>query len=222
MDYLATLGAPCAPLADRMIEVRNLSKSFGEIDVLSDISFSVRKGETVAIKGPSGVGKSTLLRLIAGIEGDYSGEIQRAEKIAMVFQEPTLLPWRSVIDNILLVHGHLDHNSALAALDRVGIASKAAMFPGQLSLGQQRRLALARAFAGDPAVLILDEPFVSLDPEIADEMFRLTEDLISETQPATVFVTHIPSEAERFTRRILSLAGSPATLISPNPEKGKT
>lgn len=196
-----------------MISVRDVSKSFGDSAVLERITFEVQTGETVALKGPSGIGKSTLLRLIAGIDTDYRGTITRSDNIAIVFQEPTLMPWRSVLDNITLVHPRLGAKPARAALDRVGIASKAALFPGQLSLGQQRRLSLARAFAGAPDVLILDEPFVSLDPETADEMFVLTEALIRESQPATLFVTHIATEAARLADRTLTLVGNPASLI---------
>ncbi len=86
------------------------------------------------------------------------------------------------------------------------------LFPGQLSLGQQRRLALARAFAGEPDFLIMDEPFVSLDPKIAEVMLSLTETLISEVRPATLFVTHARAEAERLKARILELRGAPAAL----------
>lgn len=198
-----------------MIAVANVSKSFGEMDVLSNITFNVAKGETVSLKGPSGIGKSTLLRLIVGIDNDYSGTIKRPENIAMVFQEPNLLPWRTALDNIKLMHGKLSGSAAMHALERVGIAEKSTAFPGQMSLGQQRRLSLARAFAGSPDVLVLDEPFVSLDPDTADDMFQLTETLIRETQPATLFVTHVEAEAKRLADRVLTLAGTPATLLSP-------
>ena len=97
-------------------------------------------------------------------------------------------------------------------LGRVGLSGKADDFPGQLSLGQQRRVALARAFVGRPELLILDEPFVSLDPALAEEMMALTESLIVETRPAVLLVTHVQTEAERLGDRIRRLGGSPATL----------
>ncbi|AFL51675.1 NitT/TauT family transport system ATP-binding protein [Sinorhizobium fredii] len=195
-----------------MIKVDVRRKIFGDEEILRDIRFEMEVGETLAILGPSGIGKSTLLRLIAGIDHAFKGEINRPEKIAMVFQEPVLLPWRSVLQNLTLVHTELGTQAALSALERVGIVDKAHQFPGQLSLGQQRRLALARAFAGRPELLVMDEPYVSLDPATAEEMLALTEALIAETGPAVILVTHSDVEANRLTRRCLRLAGKPATI----------
>jgi NitT/TauT family transport system ATP-binding protein len=130
----------------------------------------------------------------------------------MVFQDPTLLPWRSALDNLRIVHPGLGADEAQAMLDKVGLGDRGAAFPGQLSLGQQRRLSLARAFAGRPDLLILDEPFVSLDAATGEEMLALTERLIAETRPATLLVTHARAEAERLANRIMHLAGQPAVL----------
>lgn len=195
-----------------MINVHVASKSFGATHILKDISFKVGKGETLALLGPSGIGKSTLLGLVAGTDTDFTGQITRPERLSIVFQEPTLLPWRTVLQNISLIHQDLSNDDAQSALDRVGLNNKADLFPRQLSLGQQRRLALARAFAKTPDLLIMDEPFVSLDAEMADEMLSLTETLIKDAQPATIFVTHSGREAKRLATRILTLSGSPATL----------
>lgn len=196
-----------------MIEVDVARKTFDGTEVLRDIRFAVAAGETVALQGPSGIGKTTLLRLIAGIDRDFDGRVVTPEPMAMVFQEPTLLPWRSVLENITLVHPDLGSDAARAALDRVGIGAKADLFPGQMSLGQQRRLALARAFAAQPQALILDEPFVSLDPELAHEMLELARSLIQDAKPATLFVTHSREEAESLSDRVLTLGGQPATLV---------
>lgn len=204
-----------------MIKVDVRRKAFGEQEILRDIRFEMEIGETIAILGASGIGKSTLLRLIAGIDPDFEGEIVRPDKIAMVFQEPVLLPWRSVLQNLTLVHPQLGKDAALSALERIGIADKARLFPGQLSLGQQRRLALARAFAGRPELLVMDEPYVSLDPGTAEDMLELTEALIADTKPAVILVTHSQSEADRLARRTLRLAGRPATLVGdPSPDVG--
>ena len=201
-----------------MIRIDLKSKKFGSIPVLGPISFSIAPGETVALVGPSGIGKSTLLRIVAGIDTRIDGTIDRPQNLAMVFQEPTLLPWRSAIDNLRAVHPGLARETALEALAQVGLAGKEAMFPGQLSLGQQRRLALARAFSGDPELLVMDEPFVSLDSETAEAMLSLTETLIARHRPSTLFVTHARAEAERLAQRILTLeAGPQGAVLGPEP-----
>ncbi|HXV29982.1 MAG TPA: ABC transporter ATP-binding protein [Sinorhizobium sp.] len=196
-----------------MIKIDVRRKAFGEEEILRDIRFDMEVGETVAILGQSGIGKSTLLRLIAGIDPVFIGGIMRPEKIAMVFQEPVLLPWRSIVDNLTLVHPNIGTKAALSTLERTGILDKAQLFPGQLSLGQRRRLALARAFAGLPELLLMDEPYVSLDPTTAEDMLALTEALIAETSAAVILVTHSDAEAHRLARRCLRLAGKPATIV---------
>lgn len=193
-----------------MIRIAIKSKFFGDTQVLGQIDLTIERGETVAVIGPSGIGKSTLLRIVAGIDTAFDGEVPQSKSLAMMFQQPTLLPWRSALDNLLIVHPGLGSDRAGQALERVGLAQKANAFPGQLSLGQQRRLSMARAFAGTPELLIMDEPFVSLDPDLADSMLALTETLIAEHRPATLFVTHSRPEAERLAHRVLILQGAPA------------
>lgn len=195
-----------------MISVDVRRKAFGTSEILRNVRFDMQDGQAIAILGASGIGKSTLLRLIAGIDDAFEGEIVRPQTIAMVFQEPVLLPWRSVLENLTLVHPTLGDAVARQALERIGIGDKADLFPGQLSLGQQRRLSLARAFAGRPALLVMDEPYVSLDPQTAQEMLELTEALIAESRPSVILVTHSESEARRLADRTFRLVGSPATL----------
>ena len=192
-----------------MIHIGIRQKRFANDIVLGPISFDIAAGETVTLTGPSGIGKTTLLRLVAGIDSDFEGQIARPDRLAIVFQEPILLPWRSALDNLTLIHCELPRDDAEAALSDVGLEGKGDLFPGQLSLGQQRRLALARAFAGQPEFLIMDEPFVSLDAETAETMLTLTEDLIAQHRPSTLFVTHSKLEAHRLSDRILSLIYGP-------------
>ncbi len=195
-----------------MIALDIPGRAFGDRAVLGPVSFRVGPGEVLAILGPSGAGKTTLLRIAAGIDDGATGEVRRPDRIAAVFQEPTLLPWRSVLRNLTVVHPGLTERAARAMLDRVGIGAEAGLFPGQLSLGQQRRLAIARAFAGRPELLLLDEPFVSLDPATAEAMADLTAELIAETRPATILVTHSRAEADRLATRQMTLTGRPAVL----------
>lgn len=199
-----------------MICVDIKAKNFGASRILKDVAFKVLKGDCLAILGKSGVGKSTLLRLVAGLDQDYEGTVRCPERMAFVFQEPTLLPWRTALDNILIVHPELSQAAARDMLANVGLADKTDLFPRQMSLGQQRRLSLARAFAGCPELLILDEPFASLDSKTAASMIALTKRLISENAQSTLFVTHSKEEAEELADRTLLLAGAPATAAMNN------
>jgi ABC-type nitrate/sulfonate/bicarbonate transport system ATPase subunit len=196
-----------APVVD--IDLRSFSKNGTAI--LGQIKITLSRAETLALVGPSGIGKTSLLRIIAGIEKGFEGDRRVKGKIAMVFQEPTLLPWRTVRDNITIPTG-VDARTAEDALADVGLAGRGSDYPGQLSLGQQRRLSLARAFAVKPTLLLLDEPFVSLDPALADEMIALFIKLREAHQVASIFVTHVVNEAERMASRTIRLAGSPARL----------
>ncbi|MCA8883093.1 MAG: ABC transporter ATP-binding protein [Rhodobacteraceae bacterium] len=186
-------------------------KVFGGTRVLGAVSITLDPGQTLAVTGPSGIGKSTLLRIMAGLDRDYEGRVWRPERLSMVFQEPTLLPWRTARANLTLTTG-IDAARADRALDEVGLAGMGDRFPGQLSLGQQRRLALARAFAMDPDLLLMDEPFVSLDTARAEELYALFEALRARRPVATVLVTHDLGEARRLADRIVRLDGLPATL----------
>ena len=181
--------------------------------VLRDVSLRLNRGETLALVGQSGIGKSSLLRVIAGIDTGQDATCAVRGTCAMVFQEPTLLPWRSVADNIRVTTGALPADID-AALRDVGLDGRGADYPGQLSLGQQRRLSLARAFAVKPDLLLLDEPFVSLDPDLAHEMMALFARLRAQHDIATILVTHVAEEAEKLASRIMTLGGSPATITS--------
>lgn len=187
--------------------------TFAGRPVLGPVGFDLRAGETVALTGPSGVGKTTLLRILAGLQ-PHRGTVERPDRLGMVFQEPTLLPWRSLRDNLTLPL-RISADAAEDALTEVGLGGRGDDFPRQLSLGQQRRMALARAFAGDPELLLMDEPFVSLDTKLADEMMTLFEALRARRTVTTLLVTHVMSEAERLATRTLRLSGAPATLDAP-------
>jgi NitT/TauT family transport system ATP-binding protein len=195
-----------------MIEVDIRHMRYGETEILRQIRFTIAEGQTLAILGPSGVGKTTLLRVIAGLVGNFEGEVSGAGKLAMVFQEPTLLPWRSALDNLTLTAG-ITEDAAQAALAEVDLAGKEGHFPGQLSLGQQRRLSLARAFAAEPDLLLLDEPFASLDETTATAMLTLTSRLLESRNVACLLVTHAAEEAVALADRALLMAGQPGTIV---------
>ncbi len=188
------------------------SKTFGATHILKDVSFALSRGETLVLRGPSGVGKSTILRLISGLDTEFDGNIQLQDKLSIAFQEPTLLPWCNVVENLTIIEG-VDEKMTLEALASVGLREKVNAFPNDLSLGQQRRLALARAFVIKPDVLLMDEPFVSLDDRLSDDVIGVYEKLRSETGVSTLLVTHNEREAARLGDRILTLAGQPATLV---------
>lgn len=186
-------------------------KSFGQREILGRIELTVSRGERLAILGPSGIGKSTLLRILAGLDSRFRGQLQGGDRLALVFQEPVLLPWRDAIANITIPTG-CDADTARHWMEQVGLSGHETKFPRQMSLGQQRRLALARAFAADPDILLADEPFASLDEDTRARMLALTEELLTRTGAGLVIVTHDATEAEALRARSLRLSGNPAEL----------
>lgn len=189
-------------------------KSFGPRPVLGPLRLSVGRGERLALLGPSGIGKSTLLRILSGLDQDYQGRLEAPERLAPVFQEPVLLPWRDALANVTIATG-CPPQVARDWIAQVGLAGHEAKFPRQLSLGQQRRLALARAFAAGPDILMMDEPFASLDGDTQTRMIALTDALLARSGAGLVLVTHDPAEAQALDCRILRLEGVPAVLQPP-------
>lgn len=187
------------------------SKSFAGRPVLGSLLLEVAAGERVALLGPSGIGKTTLVRIVAGLDRNFDGSLDAPERLAMVFQEPTLLPWRTALLNVTLPTG-ADPDTARRLMAEVGLAGREGAYPRQLSLGQQRRLGLARAFAAHPQILLMDEPFASLDAATAGRMLDLTARLLDDSGAGLIMVTHDPAEAARLDARPLVLAGSPARL----------
>ncbi|MEM7631839.1 MAG: ATP-binding cassette domain-containing protein [Pseudomonadota bacterium] len=200
-------------MGDPLLDLRLRALAHHGTPVLHDVALQLARGDTLALVGPSGVGKSSLLRVIAGIDTGQNAACTLRGTCAMVFQEPTLLPWRTVADNIRVTTG-ADAAAIERALADVGLDGRGPDFPSQLSLGQQRRLSLARAFAVRPDLLLLDEPFVSLDADLVEEMMALFAQLRAQHGVATILVTHVWEEAQKLANRIVTLGGSPATITS--------
>ena len=203
------------------LEIRIARKAYlapsGErLDVLRDIAFGVGPREVVALVGPSGCGKTTLLRIVAGLDTDFEGEVVRPEagRIGMVFQEPRLLAWRTVEDNVRLVAPDAKPDALVSLFDALELTEHRSHHPGELSLGLARRASLARAFAVDPSLLLLDEPFVSLDLPLARRLRQQLVTLIETHGTATLIVTHDPEEAVCLADRVLLLSPRPSRILA--------
>jgi ABC-type nitrate/sulfonate/bicarbonate transport system ATPase subunit len=181
-------------------------KSFGPTQVLGPIDLRLAPSSVTAILGPSGSGKTTLLRLVAGLSAADGGTAAEDLRIGMAFQEPYLLPWRSLQQNVELV----GPESGLLA--RFGLDHARSLYPGQVSLGMARRASLARALAASPDLLILDEPFASLDSGTARSLRQDLSEIISERGLTTLMVTHNAEDAARLADAVYWLKGRPATL----------
>jgi len=209
---VGALGAAVAPVSAGLA-VDLAEKRFGEREVLGPIRFSLAPGERAALLGPSGIGKSTLLGLIAGLDTEYEGRILKPQgRIAMVFQAPRLLPWRTLAQNIALVPGAGDPARARRLLADVGLGDAADSYPETVSLGMQRRAALARALAVEPALILLDEPLASLDAETAAAMRDLLGQAFERSGAAVLMTTHDRREALALADRVLEIRGRPARL----------
>jgi NitT/TauT family transport system ATP-binding protein len=195
------------------------SASGGTIEVLRETAFTLKAGTVGALVGPSGCGKTTLLRIITGLDSDYTGTVHLPDhgKLGMVFQEPRLLPWRSVEQNVRLGAPEASDADLDALFVALGLAAHRRHFPGELSLGQARRVALARAFAVKPDLLVLDEPFVSLDAALAKRLQEELAALVTSRHITTLIVTHSIDEAIGLADRLFVLSASPARVIAEVP-----
>lgn len=206
------------------IIVERLSHHYGALSVLQDISFRVSSGEIVAVLGPSGCGKTTLLRILGGLERPASGTVATRSDdpagggIRYVFQDPTLLPWRTVAGNVALPLedrpiAKAERAARVAeALARVDLAAFADHYPKTLSGGMRQRVSIARALVVEPAVLLMDEPLASLDALTRDRLIADLSRLWVESRFTCVYVTHSPAEAARLGHRVVVLSQRPAQI----------
>ena len=190
------------------------------VPAIRDLVIDVEPESMTVLMGPSGCGKTTLLRIVAGLDGRFTGEVDVPEgaRIGVMFQEPRLLPWRTVRQNIELVAAPDFSEGDLEWLaSAVGIADILPRFPQELSLGMARRVALARAFATRPDLLLLDEPFVSLDERTADRLRRLLLEVWQARPTTAILVTHNPREAILVADQLVLLAPRPTRVVERVP-----
>ena len=206
------------------LKVRIAHKAFTAVsgerfDVLRDICFDLRHSEVGALVGPSGCGKTTILRIIAGLDVDFNGTITRplSGRLGMVFQEPRLLPWRTVDDNVRLVAPNIAPEMLASLFEVLDLEAHYMHYPGELSLGLARRVALARALAIGPDLLLLDEPLVSLDEALAERLRAQLAILIESRPITTLLVTHDLQEVVRLADRIFLLSPRPAQIVAEIP-----
>ena len=211
-------------MSDNMIQVKNVSKWYGPVQVLNDCSVNIDKGDVVVVCGPSGSGKSTLIKTVNGLEPIQKGDIvvngisltdpktdlpKLRSKVGMVFQHFELFPHLSVTENLTIAQIKVLGRSAdeaktrgLKMLDRVGLMAHKDKFPGQLSGGQQQRVAIARALSMDPIVMLFDEPTSALDPEMVGEVLDVMVGLAKEGMTMMV-VTHEMGFARKVANRVI-------------------
>ena len=232
-----------------IIDINDLSKAFGDLKVLTNISTQIRKGDVVCVIGPSGSGKSTFLRCMNLLETPTSGHIyfegtditdpktnidKLRQKMGMVFQQFNLFPHMTILDNMTLAPMKLlgrpkdeAETEALKLLERVGLKEKASAYPGQLSGGQKQRVAIARALAMEPEILLFDEPTSALDPEMVGEVLEVMRGLANEGMTMLV-VTHEMAFARDVSNHVVYMAdgviceeGSPSDIFE-NPQNART
>ncbi|GAB2811462.1 ABC transporter ATP-binding protein [Actinoallomurus bryophytorum] len=203
--------APVAGVATTVASTRGLSRAFDGRSILDGLDLDIERGEFVALLGRSGSGKSTLLRALAGLDRGTTGDLTVRGTVSVAFQEPRLLPWKRVIDNIALgLDGRASKDKARAALEEVGLTPLAGAWPLTLSGGEAQRASLARALVREPGLLLLDEPFSALDALTRITMHRLVLDLWTRHADdggrlSVLLVTHDVDEALLLADRVLVL-----------------
>jgi sulfonate transport system ATP-binding protein len=205
------VAAPQSPVPAQVASVRGLSRAFGDRSILDGLDLDIERGEFVALLGRSGSGKSTLLRALAGLDRDTTGELTVRGTVSVAFQEPRLLPWKRVIDNVALgLGGKAPESRARDALEEVGLDALGGAWPLTLSGGEAQRASLARALVREPGLLLLDEPFSALDALTRITMHRLVLDLWTRhagdgERLSVLLVTHDVDEALLLADRVLVL-----------------
>jgi len=199
------------------LRLREVSRHFGEVEVLREITLEIKHGEFVAVVGPSGCGKTTLLNLLSGYDRPSSGQAERRGNVRMVYQADGLFPWKTVEENIALGLRHLrdtdERQRQISSMVRlIDLEGFERHYPYQLSGGMRQRVELARALAGDSDILLMDEPFSSLDYLTRLRMREELARFLRELPRTTVLVTHDIEEAAQLADRVVVLSGRPAEI----------
>jgi sulfonate transport system ATP-binding protein len=217
VDGVALAADPAAEADDLVVQVRGLRRVFGTRAVLDGIDLSLRAGDFIALLGPSGTGKTTLLRILAGLDSADAGQVLVPRVRSVVFQEPRLVMAHRVWRNVVLGARRASkaRNRAIQSLTEVGLETHSNAWPVTLSGGEAQRVALARALATEPALLLLDEPFAALDALTRIRMHDLVARLYARHQPAVVLVTHDVDEAILLADRVLVLSDGSIGLNVP-------
>jgi ABC-type nitrate/sulfonate/bicarbonate transport system ATPase subunit len=208
-------------VAALILEVKIERKCFGsgaaEQVVLAGIEFSLGEGEIIALVGPSGCGKTTLLKIVGGLDSGFAGRVQwlgaKPPRIGTIFQNPRLLPWRTVRQNLLLVEPPGGVQAIDDLLRVLGLWPFRNLYPPQISLGMARRVAIVRAFAIVPDLVLLDEPFVSLDPAMAERGREVLLDAWRRRPTSALLVTHDLLDAAALADRMVLLSASPSRIV---------
>lgn len=215
---------------DAWVEFRNVALRYstqrgGDHLALQDLNFSVRKGEFLAVLGPSGCGKSTLLKLISGLLSPSEGSVQLdrvpvngpRRDVGMVFQQATLLPWDTVLDNVLLPAKIMRQPNATKRakelLEMVGLSAYARSYPYELSGGMQQRVGIARSLIHDPQILLMDEPFAALDALTRENMTIELQSIWQRSKRTVLFITHSIPEAVILADRVLVMSKGPGKVV---------
>jgi NitT/TauT family transport system ATP-binding protein len=203
----------------RIEEKTHIGADGTRIPAIRDLVLDIRPQSMTVLMGPSGCGKTTLMRIVAGLDDRYVGEVGIPEgtPLGFMFQEPRLLPWRTVRQNIQIVAPGISGTDLEHLAASVGIADMMPRYPQELSLGLARRVALARAFATKPNLLLLDEPFVSLDERTADRLRRLLLEVWSARPTTAILVTHNAREAILLADHLVLLAPRPTHVVADVP-----
>ena len=188
--------------------------------IFKNLNFTIKKGQFVSFFGPSGCGKTTLLNIISGLDKDFDGSVQTYKdatnsNISYMFQAPRLFPWLTAIENIKYPINKRKNCEKIAfeLIKKIGLEKYKNQYPNKLSGGMQRRVALARAFAPNPDILLLDEPFISIDKKVSNLLRKLLVKLWKKYKPIIVFVTHDLDEAIELADRICFLSNLPSKIL---------